>query len=119
MTLSARNRLAGKVTEIEFGGVVAHVVMRGGDNVIESVITKRSAEEMAAAGQNKQQAPSRTPLRVAQGTVAVASTGARTSLLTQRKFYTTLQRMKEGARSVRMLGKLEVVKLRKSWSHNE
>jgi molybdopterin-binding protein len=36
----------GKVTEIEFGGVVAHVVMRVGDNVIESVITKRSAEEM-------------------------------------------------------------------------
>ncbi len=46
MTLSARNRLAGKVTEIEFGGVVAHVVMRVGDNVIESAITKRSAEEM-------------------------------------------------------------------------
>lgn len=46
MTLSARNRLVGKVTELEFGGVVAHVVMRVGDNVIESVITKRSAEEM-------------------------------------------------------------------------
>ena len=46
MTLSARNRLVGKVTEIEFGGVVAHIVMRVGDNVIESVITKRSAEEM-------------------------------------------------------------------------
>ena len=46
MTLSARNRLVGKVTEIELGGVVAHVVMRVGDNVIESVITKRSAEEM-------------------------------------------------------------------------
>jgi len=46
MTLSARNRLVGKVTEIEFAGVVAHVVMRVGDNVIESVITKRSAEEM-------------------------------------------------------------------------
>lgn len=46
MTLSARNRLVGKVTEIELGGVVAHVVVRVGDNVIESVITKRSAEEM-------------------------------------------------------------------------
>ena len=46
MTLSARNRLVGKVTEIEFGGVVAHVVMRVGDILIESVITKRSAEEM-------------------------------------------------------------------------
>jgi molybdopterin-binding protein len=46
MTLSARNKLVGKVTEIEFGGVMAHVVVRVGKNVIESVITKRSAEEM-------------------------------------------------------------------------
>jgi molybdopterin-binding protein len=46
MTLSARNRLEGKITEIEFGGVMAHVVMRVGDNLIESVITRRSAEEM-------------------------------------------------------------------------
>jgi molybdopterin-binding protein len=46
MTLSARNRLQGKVVEIEFGGVMAHVVIRVGKNLIESVITKRSAEEM-------------------------------------------------------------------------
>ena len=46
MTLSARNRLQGTVTEIEFGGVMAQVVMRVGENLIESVITKRSAEEM-------------------------------------------------------------------------
>ncbi len=46
MTLSARNRLKGKVTEIEMGDVIAHVVVRVGENVIESVITKRSAEEM-------------------------------------------------------------------------
>jgi molybdopterin-binding protein len=46
MTLSARNRLQGIVTEIEFGGVMAHVVLRVGENVIESVITKRSADEM-------------------------------------------------------------------------
>jgi molybdopterin-binding protein len=46
MTLSARNRLQGKVVEIEFGGVMAHVVVRVGKNIIESVITKRSAEEM-------------------------------------------------------------------------
>ena len=46
MTLSARNRLVGKVTEIQLGGVMAHVVMRVGDNVIESVITRRSADEM-------------------------------------------------------------------------
>jgi molybdopterin-binding protein len=46
MTLSARNRLAGKVVELQFGGVMAHVVVRVGKNLIESVITKRSAEEM-------------------------------------------------------------------------
>ena len=46
MTLTARNRLKGKITELEFGGVMAHVVIRVGDNLIESVITKRSADEM-------------------------------------------------------------------------
>jgi molybdopterin-binding protein len=46
MTLSARNRLEGEVVEIEFGGVMAHVVMSVGTNLIESVITRRSAEEM-------------------------------------------------------------------------
>jgi molybdopterin-binding protein len=46
MTLSARNRLEGKLTELQLGGVMAHVVVRVGDNLIESVITRRSAEEM-------------------------------------------------------------------------
>jgi molybdopterin-binding protein len=46
MTLSARNRLVGKVIEIQFGGVMAHVVVQAGKNLIESVITKRSADEM-------------------------------------------------------------------------
>jgi molybdopterin-binding protein len=46
MALSARNRLVGKVVEIQFGGVMAHVVVRAGKNLIESVITKRSADEM-------------------------------------------------------------------------
>jgi molybdopterin-binding protein len=45
-TLSARNRLEGKVVELQFGGVMAHVVVRVGKNLIESVITKRSADEM-------------------------------------------------------------------------
>ena len=47
MTLSARNRLEGKVVELQLGGVMAHVVIRVGENLIESVITKRSADEMA------------------------------------------------------------------------
>jgi len=46
MTLSARNRLEGKVTEIELGGVMAHVVVRVGNNLVESLITRRSVEEM-------------------------------------------------------------------------
>ena len=46
MTLSARNRLEGKILELQFGGVMAHVVIRVGENLIESVITKRSADEM-------------------------------------------------------------------------
>jgi molybdopterin-binding protein len=47
MTLSARNRLEGKITELQLGGVMAHVVVRVGNNLIESVITRRSAEEMS------------------------------------------------------------------------
>ena len=46
MTLSARNRLEGKIVELQLGGVMAHVVIRVGENLIESVITRRSAEEM-------------------------------------------------------------------------
>lgn len=47
MTLSARNQLKGTVEEIHLGGVMAHVGVKVGDNLIESVITRRSAEEMA------------------------------------------------------------------------
>lgn len=46
MTLSARNKLTGKIEEIQFGGVMAHVVARVGKDLIESVITRRSADEM-------------------------------------------------------------------------
>jgi molybdopterin-binding protein len=46
MTLSARNRPEGKIVELQPGGVMAHVVVQVGKNLIESVITRRSAEEM-------------------------------------------------------------------------
>ena len=46
MTLSARNHLKGTIEEIQMGDVLAHVTIRIGDSVIESVITKRSADEM-------------------------------------------------------------------------
>jgi len=45
-TLSARNHLAGKIDDIVWGDVVVHVTVRVGDAIIESVITRRSAEEM-------------------------------------------------------------------------
>ena len=48
MALSARNHLSGTIDEIQWGDVLVHVVVRvAGDNLIESVITRRSAEEMA------------------------------------------------------------------------
>ena len=47
MPLSARNKLRGKIEEIALGDVMAHVVVRVGDNLIESVITRRSAEELS------------------------------------------------------------------------
>jgi molybdopterin-binding protein len=46
MKLSARNQLPGKVTEIKLGNVMAHVVVRVGENEVDSVITRRSAEDM-------------------------------------------------------------------------
>jgi molybdopterin-binding protein len=46
MTLSARNRLKGVITELQLGGVMAHVVIQVGNDFIESVITRRSAVEM-------------------------------------------------------------------------
>jgi len=46
MTLSARNKLRGQIQEIVLGDIMAHVVVRVGDNLIESVITRRSAEEL-------------------------------------------------------------------------
>jgi molybdopterin-binding protein len=46
MTISARNRLRGKIEEIQLGDVMAHVVVRVGASLIESVITRRSADEL-------------------------------------------------------------------------
>ena len=46
MPLSARNHLKGEVTEVVLGVVTALVVMKVGNDVIESVITRHSAEEL-------------------------------------------------------------------------
>ena len=46
MALSARNQLPGTVQDIQIGDIMAHVVVKVGDNLIESVITRNSAEEL-------------------------------------------------------------------------
>jgi molybdopterin-binding protein len=46
VSISARNQLRGTIQQLVLGNVMAHVVVRVGENVIESVITRRSAEEL-------------------------------------------------------------------------
>jgi molybdate transport system regulatory protein len=46
MRISARNRLVGKIVKLKLGDVMAHVVVKVGDNLVESVITRASAVEM-------------------------------------------------------------------------
>jgi molybdopterin-binding protein len=46
MALSARNQLPGTIQDIQIGDIMAHVVVKVGDNLIESVITRNSAEEL-------------------------------------------------------------------------
>ncbi|MGD0073384.1 MAG: TOBE domain-containing protein [Candidatus Binataceae bacterium] len=46
MALSARNHLKGEITDVLLGTVTALITVKVGDNIVESVITKRSAEEM-------------------------------------------------------------------------
>lgn len=46
MPISARNKLRGQIDEVQLGDVMAHVVVRVGDNLIESAITRRSADEL-------------------------------------------------------------------------
>ena len=46
MSLSARNQLSGKVIDIKFGAIMALISVQVGDNVIQSVITQLSAENL-------------------------------------------------------------------------
>lgn len=46
MALSARNQLPGVIEQVQFGSIMAHIVVRVGENLVESVITRTSAEEM-------------------------------------------------------------------------
>ena len=44
--ISARNQLRGTIEEITLGVVTAKVTLRIGENLVESVITRQSVEEM-------------------------------------------------------------------------
>lgn len=44
--ISARNQLRGTIEEVTLGVVTAKVTVRVGENLIESVITRQSVEEM-------------------------------------------------------------------------
>jgi molybdopterin-binding protein len=46
MALSARNQLRGEIKDVRLGDIMAHIVVQVGENEIESVITRRSAEEL-------------------------------------------------------------------------
>ena len=45
MPISARNQLEGKVTSVKLGDIMAHVVVKIGKSHIDSVITRRSADD--------------------------------------------------------------------------
>ena len=46
MGISARNQLLGKISEVRLGDIMAHVIVKVGKNVIESVLTRKSAEDL-------------------------------------------------------------------------
>lgn len=46
MRISARNHFVGKITELKLGDIQAHVVVKVGDNFVEAIITRKSADEM-------------------------------------------------------------------------
>ena len=46
MAVSARNQLKGEIVEIILGTVMAHITIQAGENIIESVITRRSVDDL-------------------------------------------------------------------------
>jgi len=49
MELSTRNQLAGKVTEVKLGGIMAEVTVDIGGQTIAAAITRGSAEHLGLA----------------------------------------------------------------------
>jgi molybdopterin-binding protein len=46
MALSARNQLPGTIEDIQIGDIMDHFVVKVGNNLVESIITRNSAEEL-------------------------------------------------------------------------
>jgi molybdate transport system regulatory protein len=46
MKLSARNQLPGTVEQVHLGDIMARIVVRVGEHLMESVITRQSADEL-------------------------------------------------------------------------
>ena len=46
MAISARNQLRGTISEVVLGNVMAHITVKVGENIIESMISKKSAQEL-------------------------------------------------------------------------
>ncbi len=46
MKVSARNRLAGTVKEINMGQIMAEITLKIGENEIVAIVTKKSAERL-------------------------------------------------------------------------
>jgi molybdate transport system regulatory protein len=47
MQLSARNQLPGIVQSVQLGEIVSMIVVKVGEHLVESVITRHSADELA------------------------------------------------------------------------
>jgi molybdopterin-binding protein len=46
ITISGRNKLRGKVIDVQLGDIMALITVQIGENIVDSVITRKSAEEL-------------------------------------------------------------------------
>lgn len=44
--ISGRNKLKGKILEVQLGDIMALVTVQVGEHIVDSVITRKSAEEL-------------------------------------------------------------------------
>lgn len=45
-SISGRNKLKGKIVEIQLGDIMALITVQVGENIVDSVITRKSAEQL-------------------------------------------------------------------------